>query len=179
MAFPLAAADEVGEVFHVLEHGADFGHHVLAVDANRIFALVAERGVEHGAFFGGVNLFATEELRTHVFEIGRLEQVLELSHGLVGDDVLGVVQEKSAGLQAELLGAGRVLSEEFLHVPSLCDFGVGLEGLPFLRISQFRHRLILSASAGFCCGLKNRKMSGMSKEKMAFLFPARTRKCFF
>jgi hypothetical protein len=28
---------------------------------------------------------------------------------------------------------------------------MGLEGLPFLRISQFRHRLILSASAGICC----------------------------
>ncbi len=147
VAFPLTAADEVGEVFHVLENCADFGHHVLAVDANRIITLVAERGVEHGALFGGVNLLAGEVLLAHVFEVRGLEQVLELGHGFVGDDVLGVVQEESAGFQAELLGTGRVLREEFLHVPSLGDFGVGLEGLPFLRISQFRHRLILSAKA--------------------------------
>ena len=159
VALPLAATDQVGKVFHVLEHGANFGHHVLAVDANRVFALVAECGVEHGALFGGVNLFAGEVLLAHVFEVRGLEQVLELSHGLVGDDVLGVVQEESAGFQAELLGTGRVLREEFLHVPSLGDFGVGLEGLPFLRISQFRHRLILSASAVICCGAKYKKIT--------------------
>ena len=107
--------------------------------------------MEHGALFGGVNLFASEVLGAHVFEI--LQEILELRHGFVGDDVLGVVQEESAGFQAELLGAGRVLSEEFLHVPSLCDFGVGLEGLPFRRICQFRHRLILSASAGNVSGV--------------------------
>ena len=158
VALPLAAADEVGEIFHVLEHGADFGHHVLAIDADRVITLVAERGVEHGALFGGINLLAGEVLLAHVFEVRGLKQVLELGHGLVGDDVLGVVQEESAGLQAELLGTCRVLCEEFLHVPGLCDFGVGLEGLPFLRISQFRHRLILSASAVICCGGKYRKM---------------------
>ncbi len=147
VALPLAAADKVGEVFHMLEDRTDFGHHVLAVDADRVVTLVAESGVEHGALFGGVNLFAGEVLLAHVVEVGGLEQVLELGHGLVGDDVLGVVQEESAGFQAELLGTGRVLREEFLHVPSLGDFGVGLEGLPFLRISQFRHRLILSAKA--------------------------------
>jgi hypothetical protein len=38
-------------------------------------------------------------------------------------------------------------------VPSLGDFGVGLEGLPFRRICQFRHRLILSANAVLCCGV--------------------------
>ena len=147
VALPLAGTHELGEFFHVLEHGANFGHHVLAVDADRIVTLVAERGVEHGALFGGVNLFAGKVLTAHVFETGRLQEVLELGHGFVGDDVLGVVQEESAGFQAELLGTGRVLREEFLHVPSLGDFGVGLEGLPFLRISQFRHRLILSAKA--------------------------------
>ena len=151
VALPLAGTHELGEFFHVLEHGANFGHHVLAIDADRIVTLVAECGVEHGALFGGVNLFASKVLGAHVFEIGRLQEVLELGHGFVGDDVLGVVQEEAAGFGAELFGASRVLCEEFLHVPGLGDFGVGLEGLPFLRISQFRHRLILSACAGICC----------------------------
>ena len=157
VALPLAAADEVGKVFHVLENRTDFRHHVLAVDADRIVALVAECSVEHSALFGGVNLFASEVLGAHVVEVGGLEQVLELRHGLVGDDVLGVVQEEAAGFQAELAGAGRVLREEFLHVPGLGDFGVGFKSLPFRRICQFRHRLILSACAVLCCGVKYRK----------------------
>jgi len=151
VALPLAAADEVGKVFHVLENRTDFGHHVLAVDADRIVALVAQSGVEHGALFGGINLFAGKVLGAHVVKVSGLQEVLELRHGLVGDDVLGVVEEQAAGFGAELVGAGRVLREEFLHLPGLGDFGMGLEGLPFLRISQFRHRLILSASAGICC----------------------------
>ena len=167
VAFPLAAADEVGKVFHVLENRTDFGHHVLAVDADGVAALVTQSSVEHGALFGGVNLFAAEELRTHVFETGELQEVLELGHGLVRDDVLGVVQEEATGFQAELLGTGRVLSEEFLHVPGLGDFGVGLEGLPFRRICQFRHRLILSASAVLCCGvnIENRRMAEVGGRK--------------
>ena len=144
VALPLAAADEVGKVFHVLEDRTDFGHHVLAVDADSVATLVAQSGVEHGTLFGGVNLFAGEILLAHVVEVRGLQEVLELRHGLVGDDVLGVVEEEAASLQAELFGAGRVLREEFLHVPGLGDFGVGLEGLPFRRICQFRHRLILS-----------------------------------
>ena len=152
VALPLAGTHELGEFFHVLEHGANFGHHVLAVDANRVITLVAESGVEHGALFGGVNLFAGKVLTAHVFETGRLQEVLELGHGFVRDDVLGVVQEEAAGFGAELFGTSRVLCEEFLHVPGLCDFGVGLKGLPFLRISQFRHRLILSAARVFVSG---------------------------
>ena len=152
VALPLARADELGEFFHVLEHAANFGHHVLAVDANRIVALVTKCGVEHGALFGGVNLFAGKILTAHVFETGRLQEILELGHGFVSDDVLGVVQEEAAGFGAELFGTSRVLCEEFLHVPGLGDFGVGFESLPFLRISQFRHRLILSAARVFVSG---------------------------
>ena len=152
LAFPLAATDEVGEVFHVLEHSANFRHDILAIDANRIVALVAECGVEHGALFGGVNLFACKVLGAHVFEIGGLQEVLELGHGFVGDDVLGVVEEESAGFSAELVSASRVLREEFLHLPSLGDFGMGLEGLPFLRISQFRHRLSFPHTRVFVTG---------------------------
>ena len=152
VALPLAGTHQLGKFFHVLEHGANFGHHVLAIDANRIVTLVAECSVEHGALFGGVNLFASEILGTHFFEVCRLQEVLELGHRFVGDDVLGVVKEESAGFQAELAGASRVLCEEFLHVPGLGDFGMGLKGLPFRRICQFRHRLILSAKRVFVTG---------------------------
>lgn len=152
LAFPLAAADEVGEFFHVLEDCANFRHHVLAIDHDRVATLVAESGVEHGALFGGVDLFTAKVLGAHVFEIGGLQEVLEFCHGFVGDDVLGVVQEKSAGFGAELRSTGGVLGEEFLHVPGLGGFGVGLEGLPFHRIGQFRHCLILSAKRVFVTG---------------------------
>ena len=169
VAQPLAAADEVGEVFHVLENRTNFGHHVLAIDADRIVTLVAQSCVEHGALFGGVNLFASKVLGAHVFEIGGLQEVLEFGHGFVGDDILGVVEEKSASFDAELVGASRVLCEEFLHLPSLGDFGMGLEGLPFLRISQFRHRLILSAHAGFCYESKYSKRRESQKNACVFL----------
>ena len=160
VALPGTGTNQLGEVFHVLEHGANFGHHVLAVDANRIVTLVTQSSVEHGALFGGVNLFAAEVLGANVFEIGSLQESLELGHGFVGDDVLGVVQEDAAGFGAELFGTSRVLCEEFFHVPGLGDFGVGLESLPFHRISQFRHRLILSAKRAFKYGRNLEKKAG-------------------
>ena len=35
---PVAAADAVGEVGHLVQHGVDLGHHVLAVDDDRLAA---------------------------------------------------------------------------------------------------------------------------------------------
>ena len=60
VALPGAAADAVAEVRHLVEHGVDLGHHVLAVDDDRCAARRAQGHVQDGAVFRDVDLVAPE-----------------------------------------------------------------------------------------------------------------------
>ena len=53
---PLAAADAVGEIGHLVEHGVDFRHHVLAVDDDGRSLRRAQRHVQHRALLRDVDL---------------------------------------------------------------------------------------------------------------------------
>ena len=58
--FHVAAADLLGEVGHLVEHGVDLGHDVLAVDDDRLPLRGAQGDVQHGAVLGDVDLVAAE-----------------------------------------------------------------------------------------------------------------------
>ena len=60
VALPGAAADPVGEVRHLVEHGVDLRHHVLAIDDDRCPFRRAQGHVQDGAVLGDVDLFAAE-----------------------------------------------------------------------------------------------------------------------
>lgn len=46
-ALPLARADRVGELLHLLQDLVHGGHHVLAVDHDRAVGAIAQRDVQH------------------------------------------------------------------------------------------------------------------------------------
>ena len=114
-ALPLALADEIGEVAHLLEDGADGRHHVLAVHVDaRLRIAVAQRRVQHGAVFGHVDLLAGEHLLDLSLEVRRLGELHERLHRLAVDAVLRIVEEPPCGGKRELLRPLRILRKEFL-----------------------------------------------------------------
>ena len=60
VAGPLAGAHPVGEGGHPVEHRVHVGHDVLAVDLDHGVARGPQRGVQHRAVLGGVDLLARE-----------------------------------------------------------------------------------------------------------------------
>ena len=60
VAFPFAAADAVGEVGHLVEHGVNLRHDVLAVDDDGCALRRPQGHVQHGAVFGDVDFLAAE-----------------------------------------------------------------------------------------------------------------------
>ena len=60
VTFPRAAADAVGEPGHLVEHGVDFGHHVLAVDEDRCALGRPQGHVQDGPVLRDVDLLAAE-----------------------------------------------------------------------------------------------------------------------
>ena len=67
---PLARTNQMRERFHVFENSANFWHHVLAIDANRIISLIAESGMQDGAFFRRVDFFSREKFLAHRIKSG-------------------------------------------------------------------------------------------------------------
>ncbi len=143
VALPLTGTDELREFFHVLEHSANFRHHILAVDANRIVTLVTESGVKNCTLFRGIDLFATKILGADFFELSALQEVLEHRHRFVINQVLGVVEENAASFCTELFSTLRVFGEHFAHVPLLGFLSFRFEGLPFIRFCQTAHNVSL------------------------------------
>ena len=60
VALPLAAADAVGEVGHLVEHGMHLRHDVLAVHDDRCASRRAQGDVQDGAVLGDVDLVTAE-----------------------------------------------------------------------------------------------------------------------
>ena len=116
---PGAAAHGVRERGHPVEHRVDLGHDVLPVHHDRGAARRAQRDVEHGAVLGDVDLLSPEHRVDLLAEPGLLRQLEEQPQRLVGDPVLGVVEEDPRGLERHPLAAARVGREELAQVQVL------------------------------------------------------------
>ena len=115
---PLAASHLLGEGAHALDYRIDLGHHVLAVDHHRRIAAVAQCRVQHCTVLGVVDLVAGKHPFApagHVRFFGQAQQQL---HGLLGDAVLRVVQQKLADLERKPLEPARIGREQIAHVQS-------------------------------------------------------------
>ena len=130
VALPLAAADAVGEVGHLVEHGVHVRDDVLPVDDDRGVPRRAERDVEHGAVLGDVDLVAPEHGVDPLAQPRLLRQPDEQRDGLVGDAVLRVVEEEAGALGGQALAARRVVGEERPQVNVAHRPRVRLERLP-------------------------------------------------
>ena len=73
----IAAADAVREVGHLVEHGMDLRHDVLAVDDDRAPVGRAQGDVQDGPLLGDVDLLAAEhgvDARREARLLGQIEQ---------------------------------------------------------------------------------------------------------
>ena len=109
---------------HPVEHLVDLLDDVDAVDHERALARHPQRDVEHGAVLGDVDVLAAEHglapLRpARTPRPGRRAGAMRL----VGDPVLGVVEEEPGRLGGQPLAAAGVLGEQVAKVP-LADLGV-------------------------------------------------------
>src|SRR5690606_4199650 len=129
-SFPGARVDTFTAIFHLLQHGIDFRHHILSVQQHRLIGAVAERGVEHGALFGGVDLFCAEHGFHGFVQFTLTRQLLQELQGAGSEDVLGIVEQYVFELQRESRKALRVFSEQLAHMRLLHVSGMRLQLLP-------------------------------------------------
>jgi hypothetical protein len=138
-ALPGAGADAFGEVPHLVQNRPDLGHHVLAVDRDRGIAQIAQGRVEHGPVFGEIDLLAGEQVFPGLIQPGVLGQGPQQGQGLGGDDVLAIIEVKSAGFQGEFRRAAGVGGEQILHLEGSGGPMMGLQGFPGGAFGQCAH----------------------------------------
>jgi hypothetical protein len=121
VALPLAAAHLLGELFHVLEDAVDTLNDALSVDLHLLFADIAEGDVVNSTVLGEVDLLTRKHLITELLKPRLLRELDEQLQGLIGDEVLGEVEQR-VGLvcfvvkcEGELIEALRVLFEVLLQ----------------------------------------------------------------
>ena len=116
VALPRAAADAVGEVGHLVEHGVDLRHHVLAVDDDGCSSRRAQGHVQDGPVFRDVDLLAPEHGVDALAQAGFLGQLQEQLERFVGDAVLRVVEVDAHRLGGHALAALGVVREELAQM---------------------------------------------------------------
>ena len=90
-ALPLTGAHALGKGIHTVEDLVHVGDNILAV--NDELALLArraaQRGVQHGAVLGSVDVLAGEHGFAALLELNLAGQIAQQLNGLVGHQVLG------------------------------------------------------------------------------------------
>ena len=104
-------AHPVGKLGHLVEHGMDLGHHVDAVDDDRLSLREPEGHVQDGPILGDVDLVAPEHGLGALPQARLLGKLEEEPERFVGDPVLGIVEEQPCGLDREPLAATGVVGE--------------------------------------------------------------------
>ena len=120
----------LAEVGHLVEHGVDLGHHVLAVHHDRCPSRRAQRHVQDRSVFRDVDLLASKhgvDPRSQAAFLRQLEEQLE---GFVGDAILRVIEVEAHGLGRQALAAFGIVGEELSQMQFSDLLIVGFEGLP-------------------------------------------------
>jgi hypothetical protein len=127
---PCAAPHPLGEVGHLVEHGVDAGHHVLAVDDDGLVARGTQGDVQHGSPLGDVDPLTAEHGIDARAQAGFLREPDEQTQRLVGDAVLRVVQVDARREGRQPVPARRVVGEQLPQVEPLHLPMMGLQGGP-------------------------------------------------
>ena len=130
----------LAEVRHLVEHGVDLRHHVLAIDHDRRSLRRAQRHMQHRAIFRDVDLLAAEH-RVDPRPQGRTPSAScnRSFERLVGDAVLRVVEEEPGRFGGHPLAALRIVREELPKVQTLHFLVMGYERLPARTLCQGRN----------------------------------------
>jgi hypothetical protein len=119
VALPGAAADPLGEIRHLVENGMDLGHHVLTVVYDRSPARRAQGDVQDRAVLRDVDPLAPEHGIDATPQPRLAGELQQESQGLIGDQVLGVVEVDSCGLDRQPVAARAILGKELPEVQGL------------------------------------------------------------
>jgi hypothetical protein len=130
MAFPLPAADAVGEVGHLGQHGVNVRHNVLPVDNNGRALWRPQRDVQHGTIFRDVDLLAAKHRVDPGAQPGLLGKLDEQLERLRIDAVFRVVEVDAGGLRCHALAARRIVREQVTQLQTAHGLIVVGEGLP-------------------------------------------------
>ncbi len=130
VALPRAAAHAVREVGHLVEHGVDLRHDVLAVHDDRRAARGAQGHVQDGAVLRDVDLLAAEHGVDALAQAGFLGQLQSSVSVFVRDAILRVIEIDADRFGRQALAACRVVGEERAEMQLSNRLVVGLERLP-------------------------------------------------
>ena len=109
-------------------------------------AAAAQRHVQHGTAFTGINRITIEHARAPAGQAARLRQLQQQLQGLIRNAVLGVIDEQRPGVECEALGALRIGGEQVAHMHIAQAVLVGVQGLPRRAVLQIR--AVLQDSGG-------------------------------
>ena len=120
VTLPLAAADLLGELLHVLQDGVNILNHALAIDLHGLVGNIAQSSVVDSTILGEVDVLTTEHSITELLNVSLLGELDQKRDSLLGQEVLGEIEENLRvvysvdELVAEVLEALGVLLELIL-----------------------------------------------------------------
>src|SRR5215470_4809685 len=138
----LAAADAVGELGHLVEHGMNLRHDVLAVDDDGRASRRPQRHVQDRAIFRDVDFLAPEHRVDSFAQPGLLGELDEQAQRLVLNAIFRIIQEHTGGFRRHPLPARGILREQVAQVPTTHCSVVIFERTPYggsARRSRARH----------------------------------------
>src|SRR6202040_1824398 len=116
VTLPAAAADEVTESAHGIEHGVDFRHDVFTVHQDGCALGRAQGNVQDGTVLRDVDLVAAEHGFEPVAQTGLLREIEEELQGFASDAVLRVVEVEAEGFDGQMFAAGSVVREQLTEL---------------------------------------------------------------
>ena len=108
VALPLARANLLGEGLHVIQHAVDLLDHALAVDLHGLVGGVAQGHVVDGASLCEVDLLALEHVIAKLLNLCLLGKLDKQGEGLLGDEVLGEIEEDLIAISLVLEGVAEL-----------------------------------------------------------------------
>ena len=122
-ALPLARAHAVGKGVHAVENPVDVGHAVLPVHhkLSSICCRATQRGMQHGAIFGGVDVDALEHGRAAFLHARLARKVAQELDCLLGHKVLGEVKVQVVEVKGELVHTVCILGKPLLETNAICN----------------------------------------------------------
>lgn len=155
VTLPLATSHLLREFLHVLEDGVDFLNDALAIDLHGLVGNIAQGDVVDGTVFREIDGLSLEHVIAKLLQVGLLGELHEKGECLIGDEVLGEVEQDLLVIRrilegpAELLEALRVLLEIFLQDNILAQSVVVLlESFPGAQFSSLRETRHCGSSDG-------------------------------
>jgi hypothetical protein len=130
MSFPLAAADAIGEVSHLVEHGMDLRDDILSVDDDRGSSRRAQRHVQDRAVFRDVDLLAAKHRIDPLAQAGLLRKRDEQAQCLLVDAVFRIIEEDAGGLGRHPLAPAGIAREQVPQGAVAHSLIVSFESLP-------------------------------------------------